>query len=605
MRTRVGCFLVLFVLLLVPAPGFPQVPPVFEGEEVTVAGRRPQPTTTTPAYVTVIPGEELRRLGFLTVGEALTFLAETYMRTTGSGIGGLQQLSIRGAKPLQVLVLLDGVPLNATAQFWINLATISLADVERVEILRGPYSALYGSAALGGVVSIVTHRRPQRRVLTTYGSFNTTQTALNLGGATGALLYGVGAEVLSTGGYLPNGDWNTLTATGRFTLSLGDHGQLGFTVHHNSRGGGLPGPSYAPTPHDRLADRRTVATLTWSRGDPTAPDPQIRVWWFEDGFDYTTPTYWSNARGSAYGVEWQRVLRLGQGAILTIGAEYQGTSYREFYRGFDSASGGYGGDSWTTSGYAQYDFPATDRTLVGVGLRYDLHSVWGGVLSPRLGFVHVLGPEVRVRGGVGRAFRGPTFGELYYPGCSNPNLKLESAWSADLGVEAAISPGLVVRLGGFYTDAENLIEGGCPPRNIESARVAGASAEAVGRIGDRWQLLTNVTWSDGVDRTTGARLFRLPTWTANLILRYILDPFSSFALVANYVGDRDDLDWSQFPPKRVTLPPYVTLGVRYEVQRGGLTIRLGIDNLLDARYDTVHGYPAPGRSYSLQVSGSF
>jgi len=601
MRTRFGVFFVLpLVLLLVPVPGFPQVPPVFEGGEVTVAGRRPQPVMTTPAYVTVIPGEELRRLGFLTVGDALTFLAEAYVRTAGSGVGGFQQISIRGATPQQVLVLLDGVPLNATAQFGINLATISLADVERVEILRGPYSALYGSAALGGVVSIVTQRRPQRRLLGTYGSFVTAQAALDLGAATGALLYGVGAELLSTGGARPNGDWNRLTATGRFTLSVGETGQLGFTVHHTSGRGGLPGPSYAPTPSDRLADRRTVATLTWIRGDPAAPDPQIRVWWYEDGLDYTTTDYGSNAQGLAYGVEWQRVLRVRDGAILTIGAEYQGASYR-----FADSFGGYAKDAWTMSGYAQYDFAATDRALVGVGLRYDLHSVWGGVLNPRLGFVHVLGPEVRVRGGVGHTFRGPTFGELFFPGCSDPNLKPESAWSADLGVEATLRPGLVARLGGFYTDAENLIVGGCPPRNVGSARIVGASAETVGRIGERWQLLTNVTWSDGVDRTTGVRLLRLPTWTANLILRYSLDPQSALALVANYVGERDDLDFSQFPPQRVTLPSYVTLGVRYEVRRGGWTIRLGVDNLLDASYETLRGFPSAGRTYALQVSGSF
>lgn len=600
MRTRFRVFLVLLVLLLVPAPGFPQAPPVFEGGEVTVAGRRPQPVAATPAYVTVIPGEELRRLGFLTVGDALAFLAEAYVRTAGSGVGGLQQLSIRGATPQQVLVLLDGVPLNATAQFGINLATISLADVERVEILRGPYSALYGSAALGGVVSIVTRSQPQRRVLGTYGSFGTAQAAVSLGGATGALLYGLGAELLATGEARPNADANRLTAHARFTLSVGEQSQLGLAVHHTSGRGGLPGPSYAPTPSDRLADRRTVASLTWMRGDPTAPDPQIRVWWYEDGLDYTAPGYGSVAQGSAYGVDWQRVLRLREGAILTVGGEYQGTAYR-----FADSFGGYAKDAWTVSSYAQYDFAATDRTLVGVGVRYDLHSVWGGVLNPRLGFVHVLGPGVRLRGGVGRTFRGPTFGELFFPNCSDPHLKPESAWSLDLGLEGSTRPGLLVRVGGFYTDAENLITGGCPPRNVGSARITGTSAEAVGRIGDRWQLLANVTWTDGLDRTTGVRLLRLPTWTANLILRYTLDPQSALALVANYVGERDDLDFSQFPPQRVTLPSYVTLGLRYEVQRGGWTIRLVVDNLLDAPYETLRGYPSPGRTYGLQVSGSF
>ncbi|MDR7563828.1 MAG: TonB-dependent receptor plug domain-containing protein, partial [Armatimonadota bacterium] len=263
MRTRP--LIVVWVSLLLPlVPALPapaQVPPVFEGEEVVVAGRRPQPVVGTPAYVTVLQGEELRRLGFLTVGEALRLLAEVYVRENYAGPGGLLQPSVRGTSPLQVLVLLDGVPLNPTAQFGVNLATLSLTEVERIEVLRGPYSALWGSGALGGVIHIVTRRPERAQILAGYGSFDTAQARLSLGGSSEGLRYGLGAELLTTGGALPNGDAQRLTATGRLSASARPAGEVELSLHHTDGRYGLPGPSFLPTPSDRQSDRRTVLSL--------------------------------------------------------------------------------------------------------------------------------------------------------------------------------------------------------------------------------------------------------------------------------------------------------------------------------------------------------
>ncbi|MDR5682949.1 MAG: TonB-dependent receptor [Armatimonadota bacterium] len=576
-------------------------PPAFEGDEVTVVGRRPQPVITSPAYVTVIDGTELRRLGFVTVADALEFLAEVYVRTSVAGPGGLQQASIRGTTPQQVLVLLDGVLLNATAQFGVNLATISLAEVERIEVLRGPYSAIHGSGALGGVIQIVTRRRAERVAYGAFGAHGTAHAGLTLGGGGPVLLYTAGAEYLSTAGDRPNSDAIRWTAAGRFVLNYSGPSTLTLSVHHTAGRAGLPGTTYFPSADDRLADGRTVVTLTWTHAGGGEVEQQARVWWFNERLGYTSPGYASDSEGSAHGAQWQRVARLEGGGILTLGVEWQWARYR-----FDSTFGGFAAESHNGTAYAQYDFPWDGRTLVGVGLRYDLHSLYGPQLNPRLGFVHFLGADLRLRGGIGRTFRGPTFGELTFPGCSNPNLKPETAWSADLGLEYAPAGwGAVVRLNGFYTDAQNLIVGGCDPHNVGSARVAGLSAEVVGRIDERWMVRANATWSDAIDRQTGLALLRLPRWTASLIARYEIDRGAAVSLLTHYVGERDDLDFSTFPAKRVTLGGYWTFGARYEHSWSGWTLRLGVDNLFDARYETLRGYPAAGRTYFVYVSSSF
>jgi len=598
---RVFSSVFLTVLLAVPSKfssAQPPEVPTFEGEEVVVAGRRPERVATSPAYVTILLGSELRRLGLRTVGEALRYLAEVSVRESYGGPGGLLQPSVRGSTPQQVLVLLDGVPLNATAQLGVNLATVSLAEVERVEVLRGPYSAIWGSGALGGVIHVVTRPADRLRLRVAYGGPQESVVALSAGFQGESARYSLAAEHLGSAGYQPNADASRWTGTLHLGWEPSPRSRWSLQVHHTAARYGLPGATNSfcyPCP-DRGADRRTVLQLARQQPDEGGTGQELRVWWYGDGLDYSSPGYASSASGEAYGLAWQRAFRAG-GGVVTVGGEYLNSSYR-----FTSTFGGFDRTAQVAAGFLQYDAPLGDRTALGLGARYDLHSAYGGQLNPRLGFVHFFTDALRLRGGVGRTFRGPTFAELYFPGCSNPNLLPESAWSLDLGLEYAPRPGFAWRLNGFSTDAQNLIVGGCNPQNVGSARVSGLSAELSGRPAEGWQLLANLTWLDGWDRTAGQRLLRVPTWTASLVVRRELDPTSGVAVLATYVGERDDLDFSTFPAARVTLPGYVTFGVRYELTLADLVVSLGLDNLLDARYETLRGYPAPGRTVFVQVA---
>jgi len=592
---------VLAVGLLVSPAGraaLAQVP-TFEGEEVTVPGKRPQQVGATPAYVTVIPADELRRMGFLTLGDALRFLAEVSVRTAGVGPGGLSQVSIRGSSPQQVLVLIDGIPLNATAQFGVNLSTITLDEVERVEILRGPYSAIYGNA-LGGVIQVVTRIDPRPQAAGGGGSHEAAQASVRVGRAWRGGVFSLGAHYLGGAGDRPNGDASRWTGTGRLQLDRGAGRSLSLTVQHTAGLAGLPGPTFFSSTTDRLADRRTIASLTWAEKGPGGESSEARIWWLGDRLLFTSPGFTSDDRGSASGASWQQVRRLGGGAVLTWGLEMEQVT-------FTSAStfSSFAAQATTAAGYVQYDVLLRPRTLLGVGVRYDSHPGYGGQINPRLGFVHFISEGVRLRGGVGRAFRAPTFFELAFPGCSNPALRPEAAWSADLGVEALLRPGLTGRLNGFYTDARDLIVGGCAPMNVGSARIAGVSAEVVGGLGGGWLISGNLGWTSGLDRLTGQPLLRLPAWQANLILRHAPRLDRNLSLLVNIVSARDDVDTSTFPATRITLPGYVILGLRYEQKIDAVVIRAGVDNLLDAAYETLRGFPGAGRTFFVNVAAAF
>ncbi len=153
----------------------------------------------------------------------------------------------------------------------------------------------------------------------------------------------------------------------------------------------------------------------------------------------------------------------------------------------------------------------------------------------------------------------------------------------------------------------DLIVGGCNPQNIDSARVAGFSVETVGRINDSWVVNANLTWSDGINRTTGLPLLRLPPFQANIVLRYLLGQDTALSVVASYVSERPDVD---FPPpaftaSRVTVPGYVTFGLRAEQHFGNVVLRAGVDNLFDARFETLKGFPGPTRTFFVQVGSEF
>jgi outer membrane cobalamin receptor len=564
----------------------PEQPPTFELQEVTIAGKRPQPVTTTPAYVTVIPREELQRMGFLTVADALQFASEVSVRSTGSGMGGSQQASIRGSTPQQVLVMIDGVPLNSVSDFGVNLSTVAVADIERVEVLRGPYSAIYGSA-LGGVIHVITRSDRKTSAAARAGSFGTVVSEIRAAGpprsATSARF-----QYFSTAGDRVNSDGVWWTGTLKVQPDPDAGQQLAFSLERTVGQSGSPGPTTSPTPQDRIADRRTIASLSWMRQEPEGASRQTRVWWLGEELGFATVGFQSTSQASAVGLDWQMVSPQSSERVWTWGVEWQSPS----------RSGSYQATSNTGAAYVQLDVVRGEKTFAGIGLRYDLDSAYGGQLDPRLGIVHFLSPAVRLRASLGRTFRAPSLGELYYPGCSNPGLRPEQAWSADLGLESTAWQGLAVRLNGFYVDATNLIVGGCTPQNVGSARMVGVTYEMVGRLAEQWALSANLTWTDGLSRVSGQPLLRVAPIQANLVLRYAWDENRTLSLLGNYVSARPDISGT-------TVAASTTFGLRYDQPLGDATARIGVDNLFDTSYETLSGYPGPRRSVYVQFERVF
>src|SRR3989442_2584664 len=317
-----GMVTVMLVILPVPTviahtpEPVPVQPPTFELPEVIVPGKRPQPSTSTPASVTVISRDEIERSGARTVADAVRTVAELSVRAYG-GLGELAQPSIRGSSPAQVLVLLDGIPLNSVALGQTDLSTISVDGVERIEVLRGPFAAIYGSGALGGVISIITTKAARSQVVGRTGGFGQRSASLAIAGSV-TIPWQLTASSDGTSGHRTNSDYAGTTALTQIGLSP----DTKLLVHHYAADLGTPGDIASPTPNDRQSERRTLLQI--ESGSTDRGGPWGRVYYVVDSLaafsaSFGTDTYYSTVVGG----EWQRVWQLGSRRVLTGGIEGQ------------------------------------------------------------------------------------------------------------------------------------------------------------------------------------------------------------------------------------------------------------------------------------------
>jgi outer membrane cobalamin receptor len=586
------------VCVAVPVPA-QEPPPEFELPDVVSPGRRSQAAAASPATVTVLTAAELRRLGVRTVGEALAYVPETVTRVYG-GPGSLITPSIRGSTAEQVLVLLDGVPINGVYSGNVDLSTIPIDGIERIEVLRGPFSAIYGSGAMGGVISIVTSRRGRSLVNLGAGSFGALAVTVSGGGASG----GSGAAALTVraeraDGARPNSDFRAASVS----LRVGDaHGARSWdlTLFGSVAGRGTPGTTLFPSLSARQDDTRVVAAMTWRRERGQVSD-RLRVSLHRDTFEFRDPGFAFSDQhvGATWSTEWQRVMRSSATRVVTLGvdAQLQGTAALALA----------GRAAFAGAAYVQDDRALNPRLLLSSGLRVDWNTHYDVQLNPRLGLVYFAGPNVRLRLAIGRTFRGPTFADLYYPFdgfvVGNPALRPEQAWSADAGIEVRTPFGLTWRATAFFNDVRDLIiyvpdaSFVFSPRNIGSASMRGGSLEVEGGVGTSTRIRASATWLHAKDTATGLDLPNRPRYSGSLAVSTRAGTSMLTASVV-FVGLR-----YADSANTTALPGYAAVGVSAEIPLGeAISLRASVSNLLDARFEPVQGFPAPGRAYWMALT---
>lgn len=590
-----------------PGPPPESTPPTFELPEVEVAGRRPQLPATTPASISVITAEEIAAMGALTVADALRVLPEVLIRSTG-GPGSLTTMSIRGSPSTQSLIMLDGVPLNRPDQASVDLSTLPIQQVDHIEVLRGPFSAIYGSATIGGVVNIVTRGRPESSASARIGSYGETSNVLSIGGQSGTTTYLVQGVQTGSTGFAPDTDYtnSTVMAKLRWAAGGGDLTLTGDRLYHIT---GSPGPVPFQDMFARLWDGRTLLDLSWRTGRADGPGTLLRVYRIYDDVNFLSPglAFQSDDAADFWGAQAQVVLAAGGGNLLTLGADYENEVI------FHTDNGGviFPDQGSDLGFYAQYDWRAAPTVLVSIGARQDTFTrpagetnLYGTQIDPRGGVVVFLSDRLVFRGAVGRTYRAPTFDELAPGLFGNPNLQAESAWSYDASLEYALAAGLTLQVDGFYKDATNLITSPPPlfiPVNVGHAIISGGAIELAGRLSPRWFVRANYTSQRARDVATNLDMIYVPRSMGNLEIDYRPGAGATIALIVGYSGETfaDAANTTVLPGYWLT-----TVTATWPLG-GGYSVQGGVVNLFDVQYQDAQGFAEPGRRVFMSVSKSF
>jgi vitamin B12 transporter len=611
----VSCSTQFALAVAAQQPDTVTLPPV-----VVTANRIPTSVNVVSSAITVISGESLRSRGIATVADALRLTPGAAVVASGS-FGGQISVFLRGGESDYVKVLIDGVPQNQPGGFY-DFANLGTEDVERIEIVRGPVSVLYGSDAVAGVVQVFTRTglgRPSGRLAFGGGSYGTEWSTGEVSGATGPFAWRSTVSRRSTSGTFPvnNDDRRLLLgASVRFTPDA--HNAAGLSFHYGDAVYHFPtdgagqisdtnqfttdrGPSLSAEATHTFSERVSArASLDWHREDSRFDDAS-------DSPGDTTAFCCFHSRDLV-----QRLLvgaradvHLPPGATVTAGVERE--LQRQTGTTLDTSRGNAGV-------YAQLLVGLGTAVTLTAGGRFDDNQQFGAHLTGRAGVAWRAARGTRLRASLGTGFKEPSFYENFATGFSrgNPALRPERSRSWEVGVERALAGDrFVVQATWFDQRFRDFIQySGTPvgPDSVNYLNVGDATARGVelslhASPGGGMALDAAYTWLRSRDAGTQQRLLRRPTHSGSLLLSQRLAERGDLTLTARYTGDRADQDFASFPAAVVTLPAHTVVdvggGMRLTPRRGalpGLRLTGRVENLLGAHYEEVLHFPAPRRT---------
>ncbi|HUG00780.1 MAG TPA: TonB-dependent receptor [Longimicrobiales bacterium] len=606
------------------------------------------PRVAVPLNVSVVEGADLRARGVRSLAEALDDLPGITVVETGS-FGGTTSLFVRGGESDYTRVLIDGVPVNSPGG-GLDLAHLTVENVDRIEVVRGPSSVLYGSDAVAAVIEIHTREGsgpPTVDARARAGSFGTVDVAASVAGGRGRLSYSASVSNFETDGSLAfNNRYRNTEVGARVGLGSGETGTLALSLRHSDHDFHFPtdGAGVLADRNQFTAGARTVASLDAARAlGPLRAELSLGAHDTEEGIrdafddegdpeslrtDDHARRLLADARGH---------LDIGDRAVLTLGGllerETLTTSLasESEFGPFESASDN---ERSARAAYGQvHATPFAGASVTG-GLRRESNDAFGGFTTWRAGVVYAPARAVRLRASAGTGFKEPTFFENFSEGFArgNPDLVPEESRSWEVGFDVSSSDRRLA-FSATYFDQEfrNLIDFTFAPEvegdpnffNIARADARGLELSGEADLGGGVAIAGDYTWlrtevlDPGFDATAdamfapGRALLRRPehSWSGRFSWRSSASDVLS--LEGRRVGEREDQDFTDFPARRVTGNAVFLLDASAEVPllRGDGGTRLAavmrVENLLDRAYENPLGFDGRGLTVLAGLRAGF
>jgi len=624
---------------------------------VISATKTPLPVSQVTSAVEVITGEEMQQKKMKTVIDALR-LSQGLAVFQQGGFGTLAEVRIRGAQPRHTLVLIDGAIVNQATTGAYDFANLTVDNIDRIEILRGAQSMLWGSDAIGGVINIYTKRgagTPTAGGFVEYGSFATIREGANAAGAKGPFDFAVSLSRWDTSsfsaidyrrGAAERDGFHNWQGSGKVGVTLPKDGRLEFNLRWYDSdvnfdgfdGNGRPADIFGARQTDRnliltgsyvqpltswwtqrltvtRADERLLATSgsvgrSLDTGLTITADPNC-------GLTTAPQTCFSpfatNLRILNQRLEWQHNVQIGKPLLLTAGYQFRQEQ--------GDAAGFFGGAQpnrllTSNAGFAQAQVNGWDRVFFTAGIRQDSYNVFGDATTYRVtaGYM-VKETGTKFRTSYATGFRAPTLNDLFFQGFGNPNLRPEKSKSFDVGVDQTLFQGrLQLNAGYFWNRYHDLIQFAsapsllCPPNTFGFCPINVADAKSQG-----WELGFKATIMKGLEAWgqytyTLTRDFdrpdnplggdkRLPRWPIDQFSVGVgYQPIDSVRVTLDYrfVGARNN-DLTNTPAQKQGSFGVVNAVATYDVTKR-VQLYGRVDNLLNQKYEEVLYFGTPIRS---------
>lgn len=597
---------------------------------VVTATPYPQPQSTLGSGVTVLDAAALERQGITEVRDALETAAGLFLAQTGPR-GSATSLFLRGGESNHTLVLIDGIPVNQVGGGF-DFGSLTTDNVERIEVVRGAQSAVYGADAMSGVINIVTKRGsgpPTWSYDLSGGTRDTFRAVGSVSGSTDVGYYSASVSRSSTGNREDTGSdgYKNWTASARGGLWLGDDVEVEGTLHAEFFNRENRGDNRFPDDIDDESDqRRVVAAVTATHHITDTWEHRLRFAVVQQKLStsddsqqnapgaFTDAILDSSTRLKRRLLDYRHTRTFFDDHVVTVGFE----SERE--RGTATTTSppfplGFGNSRirrtlTTRAVYAQVQSAFLDDTLnIQAGIRVDDNSSYGTETSPRLAGSYLFRPtNTRVHASYGEGINNPSIFDLDPTFGGNPNLEPEEVENWDVGVEQRLwNERGRLDVTYFEQDFSNLIDFSTGiARNLSDANTSGVEVSASAELGEHLTGSVAYTFLETED-DTGADLLRRPKHSAHGRVTYKEERWYA-TVTARWVGDTPDalFDPLTFATTRLRNDGYtrINLASGYNVTEH-MELYGRIENLLNDHYETVAAFETVGITVIAGIRGQF
>ncbi len=571
-------------------------------EIIVTASRIEEPAEDVTGSVTIITSEDIKRSNAKDITDVLRTVPELNLVQNG-GPGKEASVILRGGDSRHVLVLIDGIRVNSPTTGSFDFSGILLEDIERIEIVKGPQSTVYGSEAMAGVINIITKKARKTGIelgleAGSYGTYspsislftNSPSHSLRLTGS----YYSTDGISAASAGSERDGYENT-SFSGTFSLKPSERIDLTISTRYSDDRTELDGFDFmtmraADDPNYVQRGERLLASISMRTLFIEPWEQIIKFSQSEEKLRGSDPdTFFNNytIKTLQRELSWQNNLYLHDNYTLTAGIDLR---YEDAIN-----EGNFDESRDSHAFYMNNKIILLKELIINAGLRYDHYELTGNRTTYRLGVLYNIKPlDARLRVNYGTGFRAPSMNELYYPWYGNTSLKPERSSSWEAGIEKNFfSERLLLSLTYFREDYKDLIVPDpitWQATNINRAEIKGVETGLRVRFSEDITLRAGYVNLDTEDRETGERLSRRPMHRLNLELSGKRGPLSS-SIYYTYTGGRYD------SAIKGTLPPYsvVNISASYRVSNT-LSTFMRIENLFDRDYEEAGGYGRPGLS---------